>query len=368
MYKKHVKRSYWPQIFLLLWSACLLSCHSPSQNKEVENAFIPNTGPAPADGPPGMVWVPGGQFIMGALDDDRQARPDERPAHQVKIDGFWMDVAEVTNKQFEAFVLATGYITTAEKKPEWEAMKKQLPPDTPKPPDSILVAASMVFTPVETDNLFDWSQWWSWVAGANWRHPQGPGSSIEGKEDHPVVQVSWDDAKAYLAWAGKRFPTEAEWEFAARGGLFNKLYPWGDDNDITVCGNTWQGKFPEHNTEDDGFFTTAPVKSYRPNGYGLYDMAGNVWEWTADWYHVDYYAQCANQGTVANPPGADKPFDPRQPYTPQRVQRGGSFLCNESYCSSYRASARMHCSPDTGQDHAGFRGVMTQEMWEAIKN
>lgn len=367
MDKKHAKRSYCSYIFLLLWTGCVLSCTSPSRKKEAQKGFVPNTSAAPTDGPPGMVWIPGGQFIMGALDDDQQARPDERPAHSVKIDGFWMDATEVTNKQFEEFVLATGYITTAEKKPDWEEMKKQLPPDTPKPPDSILVAASMVFTPVETDNLFDWSQWWSWVSDANWRHPQGPGSSIEGKENHPVVQVSWDDSKAYLEWAGKRFPTEAEWEFAARGGLYNKLYPWGDDNNITVCGNTWQGKFPEHNTEDDGFFTTAPVKSYRPNGYGLYDMAGNVWEWTADWYNVDYYGQCAGQGTVTNPVGADGPFDPRQPYTPQRVQRGGSFLCNESYCSSYRASARMHSSPDTGQDHAGFRGVMTQEMWEAHK-
>lgn len=372
MDKKYTVRSYWSNIVLLIWSGCIFSCTSPSQEKEVpekeaQNAFVPNTSPAPADGPPGMVWIPGGQFIMGALDNDLQARPDERPAHSVRVDGFWMDVTEVTNEQFQEFVAATGYVTTAEKKPDWEELKKQLPPDTPKPHDSILVAASMVFTPVETDNLIDWSQWWSWVSGANWKHPQGPESTIEGKENHPVVQVSWDDAKAYLEWAGKRFPTEAEWEFAARGGLFNKLYPWGDDNNITVCGNTWQGKFPEQNTEDDGFFTTAPVKSYRPNGYGLYDMAGNVWEWTSDWYNVEYYGQIAGKGTVTNPQGANEPFDPRQPYTPQRVQRGGSFLCNESYCSSYRASARMHSSPDTGQDHSGFRGVVTQEMWEAMK-
>ena len=373
----HIATSHWSRLVLLLWVGGILSCTSPSSRKQEgksngseaqSSGFIPNTSPAPADGPPGMVWIPGGQFIMGALDDDQQARPDERPAHTVKIDGFWMDATEITNKQFEEFVSATGYVTTAEKKPEWEDIKKQLPPDTPKPPDSVLVAASMVFTPVATDNLFDWSQWWSWVQDANWRHPQGPDSDIEGKENHPVVQVSWDDAKAYLDWAGKRFPTEAEWEFAARGGLSNKIYPWGNDNNIAVCGNTWQGKFPEHNTREDGFFTTAPVKSYRPNGYGLYDMAGNVWEWTSDWYNVDYYGQCADLGTVINPSGADTPFDPRQPYTPQRVQRGGSFLCNDSYCSSYRASARMHCSPDTGQDHAGFRGVMTHQMWEAIKD
>jgi formylglycine-generating enzyme required for sulfatase activity len=324
--------------------------------------------PAPENGPPGMVWIPGGRFTMGALNDDDQARPDERPAHQVHVDGYWMDITEVTNAQFQEFVEATGYVTVAEVPPKWEDMQKQLEPGTPKPHDSVFVAASMVFTPVATNNLYDWTQWWSWVAGADWRHPQGPGSSIDGKEDHPVVQVSWDDTQAYLKWAGKRLPTEAEWEFAARGGLIDKLYPWGDNNNITVCGNTWQGKFPEHNTHEDGFFTTAPVKSYQPNGYGLYDIAGNVWEWTADWYNVNYYAECAAKGVVENPTGPSQPYDPRQPFMPQRVQRGGSFLCNESYCSSYRASARMHSSQDTGQDHAGFRGVMTQQMWESINN
>jgi sulfatase modifying factor 1 len=225
----------------------------------------------------------------------------------------------------------------------------------------------MVFTPVATNNLMDWSQWWSWVKGANWRQPQGPGSSIEDKMDHPVVQISWEDAQAYLQWAGKRFPTEAEWEFAARGGLEDQLYSWGDDfKAITICGNTWEGKFPEFNSEEDGYFTTAPVKSYEPNGYGIYDMAGNVWEWTSDWYNINYYAQLEKQGLVKNPQGAGRPFDPQLPYTPQRVQRGGSFLCNESYCSSYRASARMKSSPDTGQDHVGFRAVMDHEDWLKI--
>jgi formylglycine-generating enzyme required for sulfatase activity len=314
-----------------------------------------------------MVWIPGGEFIMGAVATDTHARPDEYPAHKVKLDGFWMDATEVTNEQFQQFIEATGYITTAELKPKWEELKTQLPPGTPKPPDSLLIAASMVFTPVETDNLFDWSQWWRWVKDANWKQPQGPGSTIENKPTHPVVQVSWNDAMAYLDWAGKRLPTEAQWEFAARGGLHQKLYPWGDKKDISSCGNTWQGKFPEINTIEDGYFNTAPVKSYEANGYGLYDMAGNVWEWTADWYNVRYYAECAEKELVVNPTGAEKPLDPRQPYMPQRVQRGGSFLCNESYCSSYRASARMHSSKDTGQDHVGFRGVMSHEDWLEIK-
>ncbi len=362
------------KLFYLTILTLLVSCSSQKTTEvpTVINAPSPsykvNTATPPGDGPPGMVWIPGGQFTMGALNHDDQARPDERPAHKVAVDGFWMDITEVTNQQFQKFVDATGYVTVAEIPPRWEDMKKQLEPGTPRPHDSVFVAASMVFTPVATNNLYDWTQWWSWVEGANWRHPQGTGSTIDDKENHPVVQVSWDDTQAYLEWAGKRLPTEAEWEFAARGGLIDKLYPWGDNNNITVCGNTWQGKFPEHNTYEDGFFTTAPVKSYQPNGYGLYDIAGNVWEWTADWYNVNYYAECAAQGMVENPTGPSQPYDPRQPFMPQRVQRGGSFLCNESYCSSYRASARMHSSQDTGQDHAGFRGVMTQKMWEDLKS
>lgn len=358
-----------------LWVVALVAVFSGCENKptatedSVNSAnLIEDKSPAPVDGPPGMVWIPGGEFIMGAVEGDNQARPDEYPAHKVRVSGFWMDATEVTNQQFSEFVENTNYVTVAEKAPDWEMLKQQLPPGTPKPPDSVLVAASMVFTPVPTDNLADWTQWWSWVKGASWRQPQGEGSSIEDKMNHPVVQVSWEDAEKFLDWKGKRFPTEAEWEFAARGGLINQLYPWGEGKDISVCGNTWQGKFPEHNSEDDGYFATAPVKSYAPNGYGLYDMAGNVWEWTGDWYNTNYYQECAQQGILKDPRGAKSAYDPRYPYMPQRVQRGGSFLCNESYCSSYRASARMQSSPDTGQDHAGFRGVMTQEMWESIKS
>ncbi|WP_271783769.1 formylglycine-generating enzyme family protein [Aquimarina algiphila] len=359
--------------FTLLLSIILLLCISCDQKRQTEESIKTKESKEikveiPKDGPSGMVWITGDQFTMGALENDSYARTDEKPAHEVKVSGFWMDINEVTNSEFRKFIEATGYVTTAEKKPDWEELKKQVPPGTPKPHDSMLVAASMVFTPVDTDNLFDWSQWWSWVKGANWQHPQGPESSIEGKEDHPVVQVSWDDAQAYLNWVGKRFPTDAEWEFAARGGLQNKLYPWGNDTNISAFGNTWQGTFPLYNSLKDGYFTTAPVRTYQPNGYGLYDMAGNVWEWTSDWYNVTYYKESADQGVIEDPKGADKPFDPRQPYTPQRIQRGGSFLCNNSYCSSYRASARMHSSQDTSQDHVGFRGVMTQEQWEVLKN
>ncbi|WP_420315843.1 formylglycine-generating enzyme family protein [Ekhidna sp.] len=356
---------------LAVLSFILLSCSGGEKKTtpEVEEKTESKTDVVQLkEGPSGMVWVPGGTYIMGALDSDDQARKDEYPAHEVTVDGFWMDVTEITNAQFEEFVNATGYVTTAEKKPDWDELKKQLPSNTPKPADSVFQAASMVFTPVETYNLQNWAQWWRWVKGANWKQPQGPGSSIDDKEDHPVVQVSWDDAKAYLEWAGKRFPTEAEWEFAARGGEVNNRYPWGEDfNRITVCGNTWTGTFPIYNNEADGFYNTAPVASYEPNGYGLYDMAGNVWEWTSDWYNIDYYQQCADRGKVKNPKGADQSYDPSNPYMPQRVQRGGSFLCSESYCSSYRASARMRSSQDTGQDHLGFRGVMTQEMWELFK-
>ncbi len=357
--------------FLCAWTLLFsLSCTSTNStnNETTAQIVFSNNTETPIDGPPGMVWIPGGEFSMGALDDDNQARGDERPAHRVKVSGFWMDATEVTNKEFAEFVSSTNYITTAEKKPDWNELKKQLPPNTPQPHDSLLVAASMVFTPVPVNNLFDWSQWWRWVPGADWKHPQGTGTSLVGKENHPVVQVSWDDAQAYLQWAGKRFPTEAEWEFAARGGLKNRLYPWGDQNNITICGNTWQGKFPQHNSQADGFLNTAPVKSFLPNAFGLYDMAGNVWEWTSDWYNVNYYAECQTKGLMIDPKGAQIYFDPRQPNMPQRVQRGGSFLCNESYCSSYRSSARMHSSPDTGQDHVGFRGVMTQEMWQRIKS
>jgi formylglycine-generating enzyme required for sulfatase activity len=306
----------------------------------------------------GMVYIAGGSFMMGG--DNEQARPDEFPKHQVKVDGFWMDAHEVTNRQFTEFVEATGYVTTAEKKPDWEEMKKQLPPGTPKPSDDVLVAASLVFTPTtRAVNLNDYSQWWAWVPEANWRQPDGPGSSIEGKDDYPVVHISWYDAVEYAKWAGKRLPTEAEWEYAARGGNDENIYPWGDEHiDMkAIKANSWQGQFPNYNAERDGFFGLAPIKSYQPNAFGLFDMAGNVWEWCADWYHYDYYKMTAGSSTLNNPTGPRSSYDPMEPSVPKRVQRGGSFLCNDTYCSGYRVASRMKSSPDTGMSHVGFRCV-----------
>lgn len=305
----------------------------------------------------GMVFIPGGTFEMGA--DNEQAAPDEYPKHTVTVGAFYMDITEVTNAQFQKFVDATRYITTAERKPDWEELKKSVPPGTPKPADSLLVAASLVFKPATGPvDLNNYSQWWSWVAGADWKHPEGAGSNIKGKGNFPVVQVSWDDAMAYCKWAGKRLPTEAEWEFAARGGLKNNIYPWGNEHVNTGApkANSWEGKFPYLNEQRDGFVKYAPVKTYNCNRYGLFDMAGNVWEWCSDWYNHDYYQSVANN-TIANPQGPQKSYDPQDPYTSKRVLRGGSFLCNDSYCSGYRVARRMKSSPDTGLEHTGFRCV-----------
>jgi len=307
-----------------------------------------------------MNYIPGGSFVMGG--DSIWGRPDEFPRHQVKVSSFYMDKHEVTNAQFRAFVEATNYVTTAERKPDWEEIKKQLPAGTPKPADSLMVAASLVFSPSNHPvSLNNASVWWKWVPGADWRHPQGPKSNIVGKDNYPVVQVSWDDAVAYARWAGKRLPTEAEWEFAARGGKPNSIYPWGDEpvNKGVIKANTWQGNFPNENAEKDHYYRAAPVMTFSPNGYGLYDMAGNVWEWCSDWYRPYYYAACAQKGLLTNPAGPADSYDPQEPTVPKRVVRGGSFLCTDQYCSGFRVSARMKTSPDTSLEHTGFRCVVS---------
>ncbi|MBS0203606.1 MAG: formylglycine-generating enzyme family protein [Planctomycetes bacterium] len=304
-----------------------------------------------------MVLIPGGEYTIGT--DSELGWPDEKPAHKVRVERFWIDITEVTNAQFAQFTEATGYVTTAEKAPSVEELLAQSPPGTPPPPKESLVAGSLVFTMTDGPaDLKDYSQWWKWTPGANWRHPEGPDSNLDDREQHPVVHVSWDDAVAYAKWSGKRLPTEAEWEIAARGGLIDRPYVWGDEapTDTRVFANIWQGEFPHTNLKTDGFVRTAPVKSFQPNGYGLFDMSGNVWEWCADAYDYNAYSRRAQSGVIDNPL-VERSFDPRNPRSASRAQRGGSFLCNDQYCSRYRPSARHGLSPDTGMSHVGFRCV-----------
>ncbi len=315
-------------------------------------------------GPQGMAWIPGGEFLMGS--SSRLARNNEKPAHRVKVDGFWMDQTDVTNAQFAAFVKATGYVTTAEQKPDWETLKVQLPPGTPRPPEKKLLAGAMVFVgtakPVPLDNA---ARWWKFVPGANWRHPQGPGSDLQGKENYPVVQVSYVDAQAYAQWVGKRLPTEAEWEFAARGGLEQADYVWGNEYQPQgkSMAQTFAGKqFPVVEPEYKAKIATVPVASYPPNGYGLYDMAGNAWQWVADWYRADAFVLAAKNAVSGNPQGPEVSFDPSHADTPfdapKRVIRGGSFLCDPQFCMSYRPSARRGVDPYNPMSHISFRLVM----------
>ncbi|WP_150452336.1 formylglycine-generating enzyme family protein [Arenibacter lacus] len=319
--------------------------------------------------PKGMVWIPGGEFTQGAVPHDEIAMHHEKPAHKVRLNGFFMDVTEVTNAEFAKFVEETGYVTLAERAIDWEEMKKQVPAGTPKPHDSILQPGALTFKKTETSvpNLYDFSQWWHWTIGANWRQPNGPGSSIVGKEQHPVVQVAYEDALAYCEWAGRRLPTEAEWERAARGKKEGNIYPWGDDHTVlSQMANTWEGEFPVTNTMADGFEERARVKSYPPNDFGLYDMAGNVWEWTSDWYNTNYYKEVAAKNMVlVNPTGAKTPYNQNMPNAREKVMKGGSFLCNASYCASYRVSSRMASSMDSALEHLGFRTVATVEMLAA---
>jgi len=305
----------------------------------------------------GMVWIPGGEFKMGT--DEKDAYPAEKPAVKRKVSGFWMDETEVTNAQFKKFIDETGYITIAEQKPEWEEMKKQLPPDTPKPDESLLQAGSMVFIPpTDPVDTRDISQWWKWVTGANWKHPEGPNSNLEGRWDHPVVHIAYDDAVAYAKWAGKRLPTEAEWEFAAKGGLIDKRYAWGSELRPSgkFMANTFQGNFPNGNKGEDGYMGTAPVKNFPPNNFGLYDIIGNVWEMTDDWFDAIKFQRLAGNASVLDS-NMNQCYNPSNPFAKERVIKGGSFLCSDNYCVNYRPSARQGHAYDSGTSNVGFRCV-----------
>jgi formylglycine-generating enzyme len=370
------KRRRWPRAATtaIVWVGtvvCLARC-SPgvdpprpqSPARALEPTFaptIPNAIPAPGPAPPGMVWIPGGEFSMGAADPryldhgGHEAMSDARPIHRVYVDAFWMDATEVTNAEFARFAKATGYVTVAEKKPTRA--------EFPTVPEDNLVAGSIVFAPpanaVALDNHF---QWWAYVPGANWRHPGGPKTGIEGRGKHPVVHVAYEDALAYARWAAKDLPTEAEWEFAARGGLSGKPYPWGDELKPggKWAANIYEGQFPVKNqdTGEDGFVGIAPVAQFPPNGYGLYDVAGNVWEWVSDWYRPDAYASLAAAGSVArNPQGPPDSFDPAEPGQVKRVHRGGSYLCTDQYCTRYMVGTRGKGEVRSGSNHLGFRCV-----------
>ena len=357
---------------LFLFSSCKNEVKTTEKRIEkpiqVEKVNTPLVVSPPEDSttPEGMVWIAGGTFLQGAVAHDKMAMEHEKPAFKVVVDGFYMDVTEVTNAQFAKFVKETGYITTAEREIDWEEMKRQVPEGTPKPHDSILQPGSLTFkkAKVSVPNLYDFSQWWRWTIGASWQHPNGPDSDIKGKDNYPVVQVTFEDAMAYCEWSGRRLPTEAEWELAARAGSNGTTYFWGDDASVLdEKANTWEGEFPVENTKGDGFELRAPVKSYAANGYGLYDMAGNVWEWTSDWYNTNYYKESTiSNKTLRNPQGAGTPYTANNPYAKEKVIKGGSFLCSASYCASYRVSAKMGSSTDSSLEHTGFRTVATVDM------
>lgn len=347
---------------LLLLALFATGCAEKNSSKNTSLTLADNT--VPAEKPKGMIWIEGGSFSLG--NNSPNALSVEYPAIEASVKGFWMDETEVTNAEFKKFVDATGYKTVAEREIKWEEIASQLPPGTPKPSDDMLQPGSLIFTPPgHAVRLDDYSLWWSWKTGASWKHPQGPGSSIEGKDNYPVVHIAYEDAEAYAKWAGKRLPTEAEWEYAAQAGNNDSEFGWG--NDLRPSGkymaNFFQGDFPYNNTKQDGFEKLAPVKSFPANQYGLYDVIGNVWEWTSDWYRPDTYTQYKTGGMreCHNPTGPKDSYDPQDPYAPKRVIKGGSFLCSEQYCSNYRPNARMATALDSGQEHLGFRCVKDKE-------
>ncbi len=306
-----------------------------------------------------MIWIEGGTFKMGSDD----FYPEERPSHEVSVDGFWIDRFTVTNEKFSAFVADTGYQTVAERALD--------PKQYPGAPAENLAPGSMLFVPTSGPvDLRDYTNWWTWATGTNWRHPFGPDSTLDGLQDHPVVHIAYEDAEAYANWAGKQLPSEAEWEFAARGGHDGRHFIWGNDDFPAEAplANTWQGEFPWQNLTTDGFERTAPVGSFPANDYGLFDMTGNVWEWTADWYIPRHDSEMVKSccGIPVNPRVMDmeKSYDPAQPQfqIPRRVVKGGSFLCAPNYCLRYRPAARQPQMVDTGMSHIGFRCVVPGNM------
>ena len=323
---------------------------APANDAARAAAVKTNPPTPPGDAPPGMVWVPGGTFWMGC---EGCGMPDALPANLVSVDGFWMDRTPVTNAEFERFVAATKYVTVAERPLD--------PADFPGVPREQLKSGSAVFKPttkrVPLDNPL---QWWKYTPGASWKHPEGPGSSVRARADHPVVHVAFEDVAAYAAWAGKRLPTEAEFEFAARGGLDRNRYPWG--NEMTpgnrAVANTWQGTFPASDRGEDGYLGTSPVTAFPANGFGLHDMGGNVWQWCADWYRPDTYATMAKSGGVIhNPQGPADSYDPQEPGAKKRVLRGGSYLCTDQYCARYLVGSRGKSEITSGTSNLGFRLV-----------
>jgi sulfatase modifying factor 1 len=362
MRNQHRATPSWSRLGPAAGVALALALAAAACERRAEGAAAPAQDLEAPDleAPDGMVWVPGGTFRMG--DEGPGSLPDEHPVHEVTVGGFFIDRTEVTNAEFREFVDATDYVTTAERAPSRDELLAQLPPGSEPSPEALLPGSLVFMSPDRSQGAIDELSWWRWTPGASWRHPEGPGSDLTGREAHPVVHVSWDDANAYARWARKRLPTEAEWERAARGGLDGARYAWGVEKEPSgkQMANIWQGQFPVTNLASDGFVGTAPVGSFPPNGYGLRDMSGNVWEWCLDWYRPDTYRD--RRAGVRDPTGPESSYVPGEPETPMRVIRGGSFLCNDGYCIGYRPGARMKSSPDTGLCHLGFRCVVTPAM------
>jgi len=349
---------------VVLITFVFVNCDKKKSSKE-DKGIKTESNTEKVEIPKGMIWVASKTFLMGAKSDDKYAMPREKPAHYVAVDGFFIDAHEITNKQFKKFVDETKYVTVAERPIDWDDIKKNLPPGTQKPADLVLEPGSLIFNKHAKGvvSMQDYGQWWAWKIGANWKQPEGPGSSIEGNDNYPVVHVAQEDALAYCKWANRRLPTEAEWESAAQGKFEDNIYSWGNKyEDLNTNANTWQGEFPTENISEDRFEYISPVKSYPPNSIGLFDMAGNVWEMTTDLFNVNYYQMIDPTVVSENPRGADKPYNVSNPYQTEYVMKGGSFLCHESYCASFRISARMGMEPNSGSDHIGFRTVATKDM------